>query len=136
MSNFACTVTGGEWSIPVVDNEQTPSRLDEATIDGLRQLGESDPQFLVDLVASFRADTEARLVDLDRASMERDLFAIRTLAHVLAGSSSNFGAVELIKACQSLDHLAKSGYRGGFVDAAGAVRRAYGRALPLLEALI
>jgi HPt (histidine-containing phosphotransfer) domain-containing protein len=135
MSNFAYAVAGGEWSIPVLDNE-TPSRLDAATIDGLRQLGESDPDFLADLIDSFRADTEARLAELDRASLERDLFAICTLAHVLSGSSSNFGAVELIRACRAIEHLAKSGYRGGFADAACAVRRAYGRALPLLEALV
>jgi len=136
MNDFVCTVAGGEWTNPILDHEEAPARLDAATIEGLQMLGSDDPGFLGDLITSYRIDTEGRLDDLDKAARERDVFAISALAHVLCGSSANLGAVDLIKACRAIEHLAKGGYTGGFVDAVRAVRKAYGRALPLLEALV
>jgi HPt (histidine-containing phosphotransfer) domain-containing protein len=105
MSDFACALAGREWSIPVLDKEETPSRLDAATIESLRLLGIDDPGFPGDLIASYRSDTEAGLDDCDRAVVEHDRFAICALAHVLCGSSANLGAVDLIKACRAIEHL-------------------------------
>ena len=55
---------------------------------------------------------EARLGELEQAVRNRDFEAVGKLAHIMRGSSSQFGAEELAQLCQLAESMSRSGKAG------------------------
>ena len=75
----------------------TPPVIDEAILDNLRQLGDS--QFINELLADFLEDAKALIGLLAAAARQGDAMAFRSHAHALQSSSANVGAVALGALC-------------------------------------
>ncbi len=56
------------------------------------------------LLGQFQQQAEQQLQQLERACQTRDLAALTTHAHTLAGASANFGLQQLNRLCQQLEH--------------------------------
>src|SRR3954468_18655650 len=84
--------------------------LDEAAIAGLRDpdLG-GDPEFLVEVVEAFLADTPPRIETLHTSLASGDGEALGRAAHSLKGSSGNFGAARMQTLCADVERLARAG---------------------------
>ena len=54
-----------------------------------------DPEFVVEIIGDFLADTSTLLDNLTSACSARDAEAARRVAHSVKGSSANFGATRL-----------------------------------------
>jgi two-component system sensor histidine kinase/response regulator len=104
------------------------AEIDGETIESLRALAEGDAAFLRELLDQFRADAGDQLASLERAIERRDRATVHSIAHALRGSSANLGAVEVVRACRTIEAAEEHGYAAAIDD----LRRACDRALPKL----
>lgn len=109
--------------------------LDADTIDELRALGEGEPAFFLDLVGQYRVETGAMIAAIEEALARREELAIRTLAHLIRGSSASVGAIEVAHVCKVLEEREENAENGFYQRAALEIRAVYERTLPVLEAL-
>jgi HPt (histidine-containing phosphotransfer) domain-containing protein len=84
--------------------------LDEAAIEVLRDPGlGGDPEFLVEVVEAFLADTPPRLEVLRASLALGDGDGLGRAAHSLKGSSGNFGAARMQALCAGVERLGRAG---------------------------
>src|SRR5205085_3032147 len=92
---------------------QTGPGAPEEAVDGnvlaaLRDLqGAGRPDILAELLAVYLRDTPPRLAALHEAVARADAEALRRAAHSLKGSSSQIGAVQIVRLCTDLEHQAR-----------------------------
>ena len=92
----------------------------EAVLGHLRGVGETEPEFLAELIELFVADTTTQLQALERAVAEGDVAAIVRTAHELEGACGYLGADQMQALCARLELL---GGDTALADAASLVRQ-------------
>jgi HPt (histidine-containing phosphotransfer) domain-containing protein len=79
--------------------------LDTQTLNSLRQVMEDDFGLLIE---TFVQDSHERIRVLSEAIAAANPDAIRRAAHSFKGSSSNIGALQLVRLCAAVEHKALS----------------------------
>ena len=83
--------------------------LDLAQFDHLKSLqDDADPQFLIDLIDLFLAETPKRFKDLTAAIAAADLRAATQLAHTVKGACANFGGRALQALCAQIEECIRA----------------------------
>lgn len=83
--------------------------LDKEQIDLLLESASDGGAVLMqDLLKLFIEENAPRLTELDYYIKQRDIKALDRVAHFMAGSSANIGALRLSKFCQELENLDES----------------------------
>ena len=96
--------------------------LDAATLDRLRELNEEgEPDFVVEVLTLFLADTPAKLVAMTEALASADGRSLERTAHALKGAAANIGAHRLKTACERLEAISRD---RRMAEAAAAVNAA------------
>jgi HPt (histidine-containing phosphotransfer) domain-containing protein len=87
-----------------------PGILNAETLNTLLGYVESDqPDFLRDILTSYLADTETRLLEMREARRTGDAARLARTAHTIEGSSLNVGADTLASLVKSVQREAKLG---------------------------
>ena len=81
--------------------------LDGKTVRMLEQ-GESDGEFVKNLVRVFARDSEKRLESMEAALAEGDSGSYRDAAHALKGMAGSIGALRIVELAESAQHLPES----------------------------
>jgi two-component system, sensor histidine kinase and response regulator len=93
--------------------------LDAATLERLRALNEEgEPDFVVEVLTLFLADTTPRLVAMTEALASGDGRSLERTAHAVKGAAANIGAHRLRGACERLEAIGRD---GRMAEAAAAV---------------
>lgn len=115
-----------------------PVVLDPAAIDRLtRAVGDEGPAVVAELVATFLAESPARLEALRQGLAAGRGSELRVAAHSLKAGAATLGAVELAARCRQLEALGQAGHPG--TAAAGLVadvEAEYDRARVALQAVV
>lgn len=98
-------------------------------------LADFTPGAVVDFINEFLRTVPDRLATLQGAVARGDAVALRHEAHALKGESIMFGATELQEAAFQLEQLGLQGTLAGAEEHLAAVRRAFERTKPELEAI-
>ncbi len=67
-----------------------------------------DPEDLQDLIDEFESTTPEILQEIQTAGANADWSALRISTHSLKSSCRDFGAIELAKLCEELEHQCRS----------------------------
>ena len=95
-------------------NEQPAPAIDAEALELLvEMIGPDEPAAVLDLLDTYIADSTLQVADLQRAFAGGDLKNTHRLAHSMKSSSATFGALELSKYCETLEHSAKGDCAGG-----------------------
>lgn len=86
--------------------------LDRDKLRELLDLTGGETAWLRDLLATYVADTTARLADLRSAVGAGHAERVQRAAHGIKGSSSNVGAARVAAACHAVELAARSGDLG------------------------
>ncbi|HEV7484798.1 MAG TPA: Hpt domain-containing protein, partial [Thermoanaerobaculia bacterium] len=82
-----------------MSNEIMGPVLDEEAIAALRDLGDGDDVFLLELLEQYVEQTDCLIIDLAAAARSGDLQSWVGTMHALAGSCRNVGALRLASVC-------------------------------------
>ena len=86
--------------------------LDPGTIESLRALGgDTDPDFLSDLIADYVADAAGRIADIRRYVTAGEMEKASAAAHALKGASYNVGAHHLGELAKRVEEMCMSAGR-------------------------
>jgi HPt (histidine-containing phosphotransfer) domain-containing protein len=86
--------------------------LDPGTIESLRALGgDTDPDFLSDLIADYVADAAGRIADIRRHVTAGEMEKASAAAHALRGASYNVGAHLLGELAKQVEEMCLSAGR-------------------------
>jgi CheY-like chemotaxis protein len=86
---------------------EAPHPLDEAVLNGLRNLGGAgDGSFLGRVIEAYLEDVPKRLAELRLSVAGNDPDATLRVAHTLKGSCRNIGARRLAELCEALERMA------------------------------
>jgi len=103
-TRLAQTGTRAEAAAPA-----DPLVLDLAQFDHLKSLqDDADPQFLVELIDLFLAETPKRFKDLAAAIAAADVRAAAQLAHTVKGACANFGGRALQNLCAEIEECVRA----------------------------
>jgi HPt (histidine-containing phosphotransfer) domain-containing protein len=95
-------------------NEQPAPAIDAEALELLvEMIGPDEPAAVLDLLDTYITDSTAQVADLQQAFAAGDLKNTHRLAHSMKSSSATFGALELSKYCETLEHSAKHDCAGG-----------------------
>ena len=95
-------------------NEQPAPAIDAEALELLvEMIGPDEPAAVLDLLDTYIADSKHQIEDLQQAYAAGDLKNTHRLAHSMKSSSATFGALELSKYCETLEHSAKENCAGG-----------------------
>jgi len=89
--------------VPLVSSQSKPI-LDLGEIDALRKEG---PGLLKRLIGVFGESSSKAIDIIEKSFASGDLETVMSKAHMLKGSSTNFGAARLFSACESLEYAAR-----------------------------
>ena len=108
--------------------------LDNAVLEGLREISGGTDDFLKDLAAIYLDDAPGRLAEMRRGVEASDAAVVAGAAHALKSSSGNVGAEEVRLLCAAIETAG----RNGVVDAelVRQLEKAYGRVDHELRKLI
>ena len=95
-------------SLSVETPSTPPGGLDEATLDGLRDLGADDFHEVIELYLEEAGD---RVEDLQAKLNVDDFWAVGSVAHSLKGSSASLGALRLASLCSEIEHSPRDSTR-------------------------
>lgn len=135
--NAPASAASGSAAHVAADPDRTPptvaeqpaleeATLDQAALDGIRELDPTGASNLLVQVASMYRTTVPPLLEQIRLGLERgDAQAVRLAAHTLKSSSANLGAMELAQLCGLLERAARSGQLSGDLPSAGQVQREF-----------
>src|SRR4051812_50226394 len=84
------------------------------------------PDVVAELIDVFVTDTPLRLGRMRDAVATDDAAMLEQEAHAVKGNASHFGAAELVRACETLEGLARRGDLADADEHLAAVRRADG----------
>lgn len=76
--------------------------------DSLVELASDDSELITDLISAFQADTETRMLKIDKALRAGEFSVIGAQAHTIKGASRQLGAHTLAEACQKLEGIART----------------------------
>jgi HPt (histidine-containing phosphotransfer) domain-containing protein len=111
--------------------------FDPAAIDRLRRaFGDEGPGIVAELVATFLAESPARLEALGQGVAAGDRAGVRRAAHSLRSGAATLGAVDLASVCRVVEGLGEAGELSAAADLVPAVEAEYGRARVALEAAV
>lgn len=79
------------------------SPLDETTLDGLRELADGDPSFLIEVIQQFLHDGPGHMTAIQQAVSDGNADALMKAAHGFKGSCRNMGALSLGELCYALE---------------------------------
>ncbi len=82
--------------------------IDRQAVDNLRELNPDDPNFLRELIDLFLQDIPQRVAEIEQAIASQDAALLTRAAHTIKGSSGNFGAGNLARVAQEMEHQGKS----------------------------
>jgi HPt (histidine-containing phosphotransfer) domain-containing protein len=83
----------------------TPTLLDEASLERLRELDPSGSNHVVERVMrAFEASLQRLLAVAAQSSAQDELAAIRHVVHTLKSSSASVGALELSRRCGDIEN--------------------------------
>lgn len=118
--------------------ERSPSCLDEASLQRLRDLDPSGSnQLLPRVINAFLKSLDKLLPDLQRArEAGMDLAAIRHVAHTLKSSSASLGALQLSRLCADTESMARNGQTEGLDKLIDAMHDEAGLVRQTLDALL
>ncbi|HEV7571020.1 MAG TPA: Hpt domain-containing protein [Thermoanaerobaculia bacterium] len=86
-----------------MDNEIMGPALDEEAIASLRDLGDGDDVFLLELLEQYVEQTDRLVIESAVAAGNGDLQSWVGTMHALAGSSRNVGALRLASVCTAAE---------------------------------
>ncbi len=89
--------------------EDYPSPLDPDILQGLRELGEGDQDFLGELIDIYLEDSARLMARIEEAIRQGNADQVREAAHTLKGSSGNLGAVAFSKVCLEMEMAGRAG---------------------------
>ena len=104
----------------------------EAVLGHLRALGDTEPEFLAELINLFVADTATQLVALERAVAEGDLDAAVRTARGLEGTCGYLGADQMQALCVRLEGLQGDAALAEAASLVGLLRDHFERACAVL----
>ena len=111
--------------------------LDEAVIDGLRQLTPpGEPDVLAEVLQLFLQDVPRRIATLRAAWTHGDAAEVHKTAHSLKGSAGNVGATALHAVCRQLDEKGRVGDLSGTEPLIEALDREYARVDDAIQRLL
>ena len=73
----------------------------------VEMIGPDEPAAVLDLLDTYLGDSARQVEDLQAAHAAGDLKNVHRIAHSMKSSSATFGALELSKYCERLEHAAK-----------------------------
>lgn len=85
-----------------------PPVIDSEAINNLRELSPDDPEFLVEIIDIFLADTPQRITELETCLQKQDVDTFTRAAHSIKGSAANLGALRLRAAAEELEHHSRA----------------------------
>lgn len=91
------------------DDEDLPSPLDQTILEGLRELGEGEQDFLSELIDIYLEDSTKLVERIEAGIQQGNADQVREAAHTLKGSSGNLGAVAFSKVCLEMEMAGRSG---------------------------
>jgi HPt (histidine-containing phosphotransfer) domain-containing protein len=97
--------------------------------------GEGRPDLLAEVIAVYLRDTPPRLAALHEAVTHVDAEALRRAAHSLKGSSSQIGAVQIVRLCAELEGHVRTADLMGAPDTLRRLDEAFVRVRAHLQAL-
>jgi CheY-like chemotaxis protein/HPt (histidine-containing phosphotransfer) domain-containing protein len=121
MDDFLAKPVNEADLMKVLDRWLPEASLDPELTDNLRSLAGDDEQFLIDLMSTY-----VKFADSLMGPMENDdAESFGRLAHTLAGSSRNLGAMRLADLCSAAEVDAYDDPAASKARHLGAIRRAY-----------
>lgn len=111
----------------------TDPSLDRATLDGLMELGDGDPSFLIEVIQQFLQDAPDHLKAIQQSVADRNADALMKAAHGFKGSCRNMGALPLGEFCLALEQKGHAGELEDVEDLVSALEREEQRAQVALE---
>jgi len=115
------------------EEPQTPA-LDTATLEGLKELGDGDPGFLMEIIQQFLHDAPEHMVAIQQAVTEGNADALMKAAHGFKGICRNMGALPLGELCFSLEQKGHAGVMDQVGDFSHDLQQEYVRVQVVLEA--
>ena len=82
--------------------------LEDGTLQDLRRLGGTNQGFLDELIELFLQESVKRLARMNEAATGKDMNALHHVAHTQRGACLNFGARQMAKICEELEHFSSS----------------------------
>lgn len=111
----------------------TDPPLDRATLDGLMELGDGDPSFLIEVIQQFLQDAPDHLKAIQQSVTDGNADALMKAAHGFKGSCRNMGALPLGEVCLALEQKGHAGELEHVEDLVPALEREGLRAQVALE---
>ena len=115
------------------DNRAQQPSLDAAVLDDLRNSGDAGKTMLQELIDVFLRTSPKVLGDLREAIDSRNATKVAQAAHLLRGSSVNFGAQRLCSICEDMERAAAQDSLDITVTLAEDAEREYERVRQMLE---
>jgi CheY-like chemotaxis protein len=110
--------------------------MDASALAALQDLqGAGRPDLLAEVLAVYLRDTPPRLAALHEALAHKDAEALQRAAHRLKGSSSQIGAVQIVRLCTDLEHQARIADLTGAPETLRRLDEAFDRLRAHLQAL-
>jgi HPt (histidine-containing phosphotransfer) domain-containing protein len=110
--------------------------LDNAVIDGLRELGgDDDPGLVLELVEIFVDDAPKRIEEMLQGLESGDFTLMQRSAHTLKSSAANMGAMVLSQVCRRMEAAARSEDKPAYEGMVEACREVYARSESALRSI-
>lgn len=87
----------------------TDPPLDTDTLEGLRELGDGDPSFLIEVIQQFLHDAPDHLKAIQQSVTDGNADSLMKAAHSFKGSCRNMGALSLGEHCMKLEEKGRNG---------------------------
>jgi len=113
LGNYPAGGTRGEPSILnkeycAINEEGHLPALDSDTLEGLKELGDGDPSFLIEVIQQFLHDAPGHIEAIQQAVVEVNAGALMKAAHGFKGSCRNMGALPLGDLCYALEQKGRN----------------------------
>lgn len=112
----------------------TDPPLDMDTLEGLRELGDGDPSFLIEVIQQFLQDAPDHLKAIQQSVTDGNGDALMKAAHSFKGSCRNMGALPLGEHCMKLEEKGRNEEMEELNDLLALLEQEYPRAQRALEA--
>lgn len=137
--NAEATIEPAQIPIPskeqsAMNQEMQSPALDAATIEGLKELGDGDPSFLVEVIQQFLQDAPGHVAAIKQAVAEGNADALMKAAHGFKGSCRNMGTLPLAEICFTLEQKGREGDASNLEDLLTNLEEECARAHAALEA--
>ena len=118
---------------PMNEDTLAPA-LDVDTLEGLKELGDGDPSFLVEVIQQFLQDAPGHVEAIRQAAAEGNADSLMKAAHAFKGSCRNMGALPLGEICYTLEQKGRDGHAINLEDLVANLQTEQTRVHQALEA--